>query len=535
MTRQYIWFREKKNLSGQHRLCDTRTSPGLSLFTLTFYSYSSNMEHRTHCSSDYPGELGNGCSDDRGNVHGNDIGNIHTTCRGNILSKDHANVEDVHATHGTVIHGSIHGDLREVDHDAYIHACGTTAADDCGDVCSGDHCTVRWDNHINNLSDGLAKICPNGGVHAYGSNHGATEGRTCIACLAPSDQTLSTTSGRSYDHDANSVWITTNTYRINHSYGTKQSNTNWMRVLLILLAVLPSLAKGPHGSSPNSLSGHSGSAVGKNGIFLQSNHTEITAQAGATAALHCRLSSPLGDGMVSWVRRRDYHLLTVGRQVYSSDARVGVKVSPDGCDWMLTVRWVAPHDAGQYECQVSSHPPQALMVNLHVVEAHAEIVGGSERFIHHGSLLKLVCLLKSATEPPVYVFWYRDDRMINYDKERGVSVDNSGKSSKLYISSVSRRDEGNYTCLPSNAAPASVMVTVIQKENPAGLQQETNTDKEASSASSSASSSSSSSSSSVSSSNSSSGAVDRTAIFSLYLLPLSLPTLLPLFSRHFFR
>ncbi|XP_068220444.1 opioid-binding protein/cell adhesion molecule homolog [Palaemon carinicauda] len=168
---------------------------------------------------------------------------------------------------------------------------------------------------------------------------------------------------------------------------------------------------------------------------------------------------------VSWVRRRDYHLLTVGRQVYSSDARVGVKVSPDGCDWTLTVRWVATHDAGLYECQVSSHPPQALMINLSVVEAHAEIIGGTERFIHSGSSLMLVCLLKGATEPPTFVFWYRGDRMINYDKERGVTVDNTKKLSKLYVTSVSREDEGNYTCLPSNASPASVSVTVVQREH----------------------------------------------------------------------
>ena len=67
------------------------------------------------------------------------------------------------------------------------------------------------------------------------------------------------------------------------------------------------------------------------------------------------------------MRRRDYHLLTVGRQVYSSDHRLGVKVSPDGRDWMLTIRWVEPKDSGYYECQVSSHPPQALMVDLNVV------------------------------------------------------------------------------------------------------------------------------------------------------------------------
>ena len=49
-------------------------------------------------------------------------------------------------------------------------------------------------------------------------------------------------------------------------------------------------------------------------------------------------------------------------------------------------------------------------------------------------------------------------------RERGVTVDNTRKASKLYVASVSRRDEGNYTCMPSNAAAASVAVTVIQSE-----------------------------------------------------------------------
>nr|XP_027227392.1 neurotrimin-like [Penaeus vannamei] len=142
---------------------------------------------------------------------------------------------------------------------------------------------------------------------------------------------------------------------------------------------------------------------------------------------------------------------------------MGVKVTPDGCDWVLTIRWAETHDAGLYECQVSSHPPQALMVNLQVVVAHAEIHGGPERYIHSGSSLMLVCLLKGATEPPVYVFWYRGDRMINYDKERGVTVDNTRKASKLYVASVSRSDEGNYTCMPSNASPASVSVTSYKR------------------------------------------------------------------------
>ena len=33
-------------------------------------------------------------------------------------------------------------------------------------------------------------------------------------------------------------------------------------------------------------------------LFLQKNHTEVEAQVGATAQLHCALTGPLADGMV---------------------------------------------------------------------------------------------------------------------------------------------------------------------------------------------------------------------------------------------
>ncbi|KAL7647210.1 UNVERIFIED_CONTAM: hypothetical protein RMT77_002468 [Armadillidium vulgare] len=280
-------------------------------------------------------------------------------------------------------------------------------------------------------------------------------------------------------------------------------------LFVALLVVLPAKGETDVGVNNNVIGGVS--HVGERRLFLQRNHTTMKAQTGATAALHCALVAPLADGLVSWVRRMDYHLLTVGRQVYSSDQRMGVKVSPDGSDWMLTIRWVKPQDAGEYECQVSSHPPQALIVNLSVVEAHAEILGGAELYIHSGSSLRLVCLLREATESPVYVFWYREDRMINYDTERGVTVDNSKEASVLYLDSVNSDDEGNYTCFPSNASPASVTVHVVKRENPAGLQQETSSEKDGNPSSSSSTSSSSSSTSVVSKTSSSSSSASSSS------------------------
>ena len=83
-----------------------------------------------------------------------------------------------------------------------------------------------------------------------------------------------------------------------------------------------------------------------------------------------------------------------------------------------------------------------------------------------------------------YVFWYHNDRMVNYDVERGITVFTSsggknqagaapamtdegvavpspGKTkSQFIIAEATPADSGNYTCKPSNAVPASIQVFV---------------------------------------------------------------------------
>lgn len=70
----------------------------------------------------------------------------------------------------------------------------------------------------------------------------------------------------------------------------------------------------------------------------------------------------------------------------------------------------------------------------------------------------------SATEPPVYVFWYRQGRMINYDAEPGVKVEATKTGSILVVDKTKTTHGGNYTCAPSNARPAFVIVHVIEGE-----------------------------------------------------------------------
>ncbi|KAG5892610.1 hypothetical protein JTB14_019699 [Gonioctena quinquepunctata] len=54
--------------------------------------------------------------------------------------------------------------------------------------------------------------------------------------------------------------------------------------------------------------------------FTTDNNTLVTSQTGSTALVPCVINN-IGDGMVSWIRRKDYHLLTVGLTTYSSDDR----------------------------------------------------------------------------------------------------------------------------------------------------------------------------------------------------------------------
>jgi hypothetical protein len=51
--------------------------------------------------------------------------------------------------------------------------------------------------------------------------------------------------------------------------------------------------------------------------------------------------------------------------------------------------------------------------------------------------------------------------MINYDPSRNIEVTHERYSSTLVLNNVERSDTANYSCLPSNASPASIFVHII--------------------------------------------------------------------------
>jgi hypothetical protein len=71
---------------------------------------------------------------------------------------------------------------------------------------------------------------------------------------------------------------------------------------------------------------------------------------------------------VSWARRKDneLHLITYGLHTYSSDSRYSLNYQHPN-DWRLHIQFANERDEGNYECQVSSHPPLVFYVLLSVI------------------------------------------------------------------------------------------------------------------------------------------------------------------------
>ncbi|XP_055549366.1 uncharacterized protein LOC129732484 [Wyeomyia smithii] len=206
-------------------------------------------------------------------------------------------------------------------------------------------------------------------------------------------------------------------------------------------------------------------------FFETENLTMVSSQVGSIAVLPCVVRN-IGAGLVSWIRRKDYHLLTIGVTTYSSDERFNIIRSEDSEEWPLQIKYVQLRDAGPYECQVSTHPPTSIFIQLDVVEAKAEIFGPSEKYLKPGSTLRLTCRVVKSNEPPLYIFWYHNNRMINYDVHRGVNVSTEADNrfSELVISHTNTLNSGNYSCVSNNAVAASTLVHILNGENPAAMQ-----------------------------------------------------------------
>ncbi|XP_059479550.1 hemicentin-1 [Neocloeon triangulifer] len=205
--------------------------------------------------------------------------------------------------------------------------------------------------------------------------------------------------------------------------------------------------------------------------FENSTKRDTTTTVGQTAYLHCRVRN-LGDRAVSWIRKRDLHILTVGILTYTNDQRFQSLHSDGSDEWTLKISSSQTRDTGVYECQVSTEPKISSAFRLNVVVSKAKIMANPELYIKSGSDINLTCIVLQTPEPPSFIYWYHGNHVINYSQRGGISVvtEKQPRTSRLLISRAHANDSGNYTCSPSSSDAASVMVHVLNGEHPAAMQ-----------------------------------------------------------------
>nr|NP_610186.2 defective proboscis extension response 12, isoform E [Drosophila melanogaster]AAF57303.2 defective proboscis extension response 12, isoform E [Drosophila melanogaster] len=180
------------------------------------------------------------------------------------------------------------------------------------------------------------------------------------------------------------------------------------------------------------------------------------------------------ENQISWIRRRDWHILSSGAQLYTNDERFAILHTPGSNMWTLQIKFVQRRDHGMYECQVST--PTGIIshfVNLQVVVPEAFILGSGELHVDMGSTINLVCIIEKSPTPPQYVYWQKNDRLINYvDSRRDITIETTPgprTQSRLIIREPQVTDSGNYTCSASNTEPASIYVFVSKGDNMAAI------------------------------------------------------------------
>ncbi|XP_037731813.1 lachesin isoform X3 [Drosophila suzukii] len=198
-----------------------------------------------------------------------------------------------------------------------------------------------------------------------------------------------------------------------------------------------------------------------------------TVQLGGTAFLVCKVSG-VDRNQISWIRRRDWHILSSGAQLYTNDERFAILHTPGSNMWTLQIKFVQRRDHGMYECQVST--PTGIIshfVNLQVVVPEAFILGSGELHVDMGSTINLVCIIEKSPTPPQYVYWQKNDRLINYvDSRRDITIETTPglrTQSRLIIREPQITDSGNYSCSASNTEPASIYVFVSKGDNMAAI------------------------------------------------------------------
>ncbi|XP_066156029.1 limbic system-associated membrane protein-like isoform X1 [Euwallacea fornicatus] len=201
----------------------------------------------------------------------------------------------------------------------------------------------------------------------------------------------------------------------------------------------------------------------------------VTTTVGNAAYLHCQVQQ-LGDKAVSWIRKRDLHILTVGVLTYTSDQRFQIiRSEKSSSNWTLQIKFPQIRDSGIYECQVNTEPKMSLPFRLNVIESKAKILGSADLHVREGSSVTFTCKVAQGPHDLNTVYWYKDNKILQpleSNEIQRIQIQNTWKealTSQLHINSVNWSDSGKYSCMPTAALPADTNLYVITGEHPAAM------------------------------------------------------------------
>ena len=101
--------------------------------------------------------------------------------------------------------------------------------------------------------------------------------------------------------------------------------------------------------------------------------------------------------------------------MFSRDSRYSVHHSPYRSVWTLQIRGVQPQDEGEYQCQAAtSSGLRTISYWLVVHRPRAAILGSKEKHVTLRDSITLSYEIRDSVAQPEFVFWYRDNTVINH-------------------------------------------------------------------------------------------------------------------------
>ena len=79
---------------------------------------------------------------------------------------------------------------------------------------------------------------------------------------------------------------------------------------------------------------------------------------------------------MTWIRTRDWHVLTAGLLTYTADARFRVKHAAEASEWTLEIKYLQKKDDGTYYCQVSRATVTSYKATASRVSQHLNLSAG---------------------------------------------------------------------------------------------------------------------------------------------------------------